>query len=242
MESYSFTDKGLREINEDSIGYKSIGERSLYIVADGLGGHDRGEVASKIAVETFMDYFENEYNAETFIDDCMQATQKRLKDEQEKLGEGSQMRTTVVCLLVDGGRFKYANVGDSRIYAVQKSLFTKKLSRLSRDHSVLQVLLDTGEITEAEMRFHPDRNRLLRALGSDMPEKFYNESEWNKIDNIVGFYLCSDGAWEGVSDEDILNAFVTKKSATEIGALIKEQVTKHLEETGDNNSGIIVKL
>lgn len=242
MESYSFTDKGLREINEDSIGFKSLGDRSLYIVADGLGGHDRGEVASKLAVDTFLDIFENEYNADTFVSDAMNATQNKLKEEQEKLGENSQMKTTVVCLLIDGDKYKYANVGDSRLYAVSKSLFTKKLVRMTRDHSVLQVLLDTGEITEEEMRFHPDRNRLLRALGSEMPEKFFNESEWIKKDSIVGFYLCSDGAWEGVSDEEILDAFASSKSATETGTIIKKHVMEHLEETGDNNSGIIVRL
>lgn len=235
------SDKGLREHNEDSVGYKVIGDRAVFVVADGLGGHDKGEVASAMAVDTFLRIFEDEYNPNDYISKSMQTAQQEILTAQETVPANANMKTTVVCIVIDGDRYKYANVGDSRLYVVDRVADNVRVARLTKDHSVPQLLVETGEIDEREIRFHPDRNRLLRALGSEMRENFWNESEWQPLENAEGFLLCSDGLWEGVMDIEILNAFTKRNNAEETCEYIKEQVVRHLEDTMDNYSGIIIR-
>ena len=163
------TDVGLvRSANEDSIGYShsddNNGNGTIFVVCDGMGGHIGGTIASKTAVERIIEYFKKDYydnpfvalnNAITFANE-----QIYLKTKTEPSLSG--MGTTCTILLCRDDKFYIAHVGDSRGYIYESN----KIYRLTKDHSYVQQLVDSGiDMTEEEMESHPRKNEILRALG-----------------------------------------------------------------------------
>jgi serine/threonine protein phosphatase PrpC len=203
----ALTDVGLfRQLNEDTWNWTELGEGVyLYVVADGMGGHDSGEVASTLAASTIcsvahdrMRSLENPTaeSVENVLDEAFQAannTVKNLADER-----GSDMGTTLVAVLTVGDDLALmANVGDSRGYLLRGDT----LHPVTRDHSLVARMVEQGRITPAEARTHPHGNILLRTVGTErdvQPDIVAVETE--SEDRLL---LCSDGLWGEVEDEDI---------------------------------------
>lgn len=186
----SKTDKGrVREQNEDAFGYKE----QLFVVADGMGGHQAGEIASAIVVETILAMtFTDRIDLE--LEKAILKANDAILEEVSRRPELSGMGTTVVSMVVEAPTIYIAHVGDSRIYRLHEG----QLCQLTYDHSLVAELVKTGEITESEARHHPQRNILTQALGSRGELKIdFGQIEWVAGDKYL---LCSDGL-SGMLDE-----------------------------------------
>jgi protein phosphatase len=207
------TDVGLsRQLNEDNWGWVRLCDRAkLYVVADGMGGHDGGEVASALAVQSICRYAcdghdvekVDEDTLETLLDVSFQAANNTVKDHAE--ANGIDMGTTLVSILiVDHSVGFLANVGDSRGYLLRDGT----LHQVSKDHSLVQKMVERGRITAEEARTHPHSNILLRTVGTERDidiDIFRVELESG--DKVM---MCSDGLWGEVEDRDmetILNTY-----------------------------------
>lgn len=226
-----YTDVGGRKNNEDSLTV-AVGEQGyLFVVADGLGGHDNGEEASAIAAESIKYSFEREGAAFDPERAIVRANELILKKQAE---EKSSMKTTVTLAWVGEHRTYLAHVGDSRIYAFDG----ERIVYQSLDHSVSQMAVTAGEIRPTELRSHSDRNKLTRALGVSEDVRPYvymlDNSEY------TGLLLCSDGFWEYVYEEEML---ASVKSSEEPRKWIDELRKLHdgrARGGHDNNTAIAV--
>lgn len=193
------SEKGEREHNEDSVGYKQLGDRYCFVLADGLGGHGKGEVASRIVVDSILSHFENCYKREIFLTESLAIAQEQLLMEQKKNNCPTEMKTTVVCLLIDDDYVQWGYAGDSRLYMFQK----RKYAHRTLDHSVPQMLVLSKEIKEKEIRFHEDRNRLLKVMGMAYDKMVFEVSQPLERKENRQFLLCSDGFWEFVLEKEM---------------------------------------
>ncbi len=216
----------VRSHNEDVI--SSLPEQGLYIVADGMGGQAGGGLASRIAVQTV----ERLAAQNTSLREAIAAADRSITDAISA-GEGNaRMGTTIVVLQIRKNDYRVAWVGDSRAYRVNEGI-----ERLSRDHSLVQELLDRGAIGEDEAREHPRRNVITRALGSiDGLEAAVGESS-GSINAGDIFILCSDGLHGLVSDRDIRD---TVTSSVTPQAAADALVHKALDAGGMDNVSVIV--
>lgn len=196
------TNKGERGINEDSIGVARNKDLYCFILADGLGGHGGGDLASASVVKTIQDYFsQNGEFSQQCMENCIMQAQNKLLEVQERMNKTNEMKTTLVILIMDEKKALWGHVGDSRLY----HFFGKKQWIRTRDHSVSQMLVELGEIKESEIRGHEDRNRVLKVLGTEWDTPQY------EIDQPVmltggkdSFLLCTDGFWELVEEKVML--------------------------------------
>ena len=203
-----FTDKGGRAINEDCAEAVRDGKRYCFIVCDGLGGHGMGDVASRLVTDRLKEYF-YECDTEKFAKTAMFAAQKVLLTAQLENPKLKNMRTTAVILLTDGEKGIVLHIGDSRMYRFREGHI---LSRTT-DHSIPQMLCRLGEISEQEIRLHPDRNKLLRALGDDGEALRFDRSDFD-VKEGDAFLLCSDGFWEPVT-ENIMEKYLSDRKKAE---------------------------
>ncbi len=211
------TDVGLvREANEDAY----LADPPVFVVADGMGGHDRGDVASAIVIEEFTRLASEGYDAKhgaEVVATTLQAVQERILafDAEQRAGgadaDFSAGTTAVVALLVDsvsGPVWLLANVGDSRIYRFNDG----ELEQVSVDHSLVQELVDAGEITEAAAAVHPSRNVITRALGgSALPGGVSGEADYFLLPLAAAerLLLCSDGV-SGMLQHDQIGAILAE--------------------------------
>jgi PPM family protein phosphatase len=197
------TDVGLvREVNEDS----HLAVPPVFVVADGMGGHDGGDIASRIVVEEFARLADTGYDVRRgreAVASTLGQCQRRLQQygDTHRGSDGGRWQggtTAVVALLVQeegGPGWLLANLGDSRIYRFTRG----RLTRVSVDHSVVQELVDAGEITEEQTAVHPERHIVTRALGGpDRPEPDYFVVPFADAERIL---LCSDGVTEMLTDD-----------------------------------------
>lgn len=213
-----FTDFGSREKNEDTCGSACHGESLCFVVADGLGGHGGGEVASQIAVNTVCEIFVKEGWSEQFFENVFTKVQRRILKEQEIQHAPSRMKTTLVVLVIHDKKAHWAHIGDSRLYFFKNG----KIKKRTLDHSVPQMLALSGEIKELEIRHHPDRNRLMRVMGirGDVPR--YEVGSPVKLAGNQAFLLCTDGYWELIEEKHMEQSLAQSKSVKEwIGQMNK---------------------
>lgn len=232
-----FTNEGSRENNEDSVGMYQDGEAYCFMLADGLGGHGMGEVASQLAIETAVGRFAQGEREEAFLQEAFEAAQEVIAARQQEDRRCRDMKTTLVVLDIEKDRIRWGHIGDSRLYYFVKG----KLKERTLDHSVPQMLVSAGEIKEKEIRHHPDRNRLLRVLGTDQEEVNYQESQWVNRSGRQAFLLCSDGFWELIEEKKMETAL--KKAPTPEAWIkaMREIVCKNGRGTNmDNYSAVAV--
>ncbi|MDO4454744.1 MAG: protein phosphatase 2C domain-containing protein [Eubacteriales bacterium] len=204
-----FSRQGKRENNEDCIRMKEKKGASVFLLADGLGGHGAGEVASQMTVEYGARLFEQMEVYDRYLPELFENAQRRLLDRQRLYHASEQMKTTLVALLLDGKKAAWAHVGDSRLYFFENGFLKKRTA----DHSVPQMLVKSGEIAEEEIRTHPDRNRLLRVIGSEWTEDSYDLSRVIELKEGMSFLMCSDGFWEYITEEWMEKTLQNAKSA-----------------------------
>lgn len=186
------TDIGqVRAANEDYMGYFNTVNGHVFVVCDGMGGHVGGATAAQIGVESVRKFFE--YKAYENLPEALR--QSILYANQQIIAHAQQnpqlrgMGTTIVLLVVKEGQVWYAHVGDSRIYLQSKG----KLIRLTKDHSMVQGMVDQGLISEAEAESHPQKNQLSRALGAiSTIEVDVSAAPINPAAGDI-FMLCTDG-------------------------------------------------
>lgn len=202
------TDRGrVREQNEDFITCQEPETRDeeetfgwIYIVADGVGGADAGEFASRYATTQTLAHYTEDTEQAHFghrLVKAMQAANTDLRTHVAELNDGKRMATTMVAAVVTDGRAYIANVGDSRAYHWRD----KSLRQITKDQSLVAKLLEEGAITEEEAASHPHRNVILFSIGSEKTPKI----DLFEIALALGdkIFLCSDGLTRHVSDDEI---------------------------------------
>ena len=190
-----------REINEDYFGTFSGSYGRLLIVCDGMGGHEGGEIASRLAVETIRNYFENlgtDFNPDEGIKNAIQKANEVIIAAAKTKIELSEMGSTVVLVLVKDGYAYAANLGDSRIYRIRNG----EIQQITTDHSLVQQMVDSNVISPEEAKTHPKKNIITKALGIDeiakpeLPEPF----QLMVNDCLI---LCTDGLTNHVNNNEI---------------------------------------
>lgn len=200
MVSYAELSKdGGRPVNEDAVAVRESGGRMFFVLADGLGGHGAGEVASQIAVQKSVQAFEEGLPPDELLPAAIIAAQNALIEEQRRVGRMEDIKTTITLLLLWDGKARWAHVGDSRVYRFAGH----KPAERTLDHSVPQMLVSQGEIRERDIRFHEDRNRLTRVLGMEWDAPRYAASEETPVAAPAAFLMCSDGFWELIDEKDM---------------------------------------
>jgi len=217
----------VRDHNEDSI--LADKEAGLWVVADGMGGHESGEVASAIA----CDVISKQIMAGSGLSTAIQTSHHEILSAGQSGVGAVGMGTTVVALQVHGNDFDIAWVGDSRVYLWDG----EQLRQVSKDHSLVQKLLDSGLLTPETARNHPDSNLIYQCLGT-------LELQNVQVDHISGQFLknqkillCSDGLSDEVEDVDIAKIFAAGGSDQE---LCERLVQAALDNTGSDNVSVIV--
>ena len=198
---------GDREPNEDFAAAEYSGGRYCFTVADGLGGHGRGEVASRLVCETAQQYFKD--HRECSIETMFEAAQEKLLEKQREENVVDAMKTTLNVLVVGGNGIQGGHVGDTRSYYFKKN----KLVSRTKDHSVPQMMVSMGEIKDKDIRHHVDRNRLLRVMGIEWNKPQYVLSGEIKPGHKQAFLMCTDGFWEYIEEKDMEKCL---KKATDV--------------------------
>lgn len=203
-----WTDIGnYRETNEDFVDYDITREYGFYIVCDGIGGHRAGEIASREAVELIKNYIREFYNrsiAPHILESAIQKANRevfRMSSENESY---SGMGTTITCALDVGNEVYVAHAGDSSAYLIKDD----RIAKLTRDHSLVQEMVDGGTLTEEEMVHHPQKNIITRSLGTHDELKLdILEVEKEHFDHML---LCTDGLTDYVTQEEMLAAHLAQ--------------------------------
>lgn len=223
IDFYTYSGVGGRPVNEDSL----IFGEGYYVVSDGLGGHVNGEIASSAAVRHIADNYRSDISAETVAELLVGAD-----EAVRRYGEGG--KATIAALFTDNDKIRISNVGDSRVYYFrQGSIFFR-----TRDHSVCQLAVDMGQMTDDEVRHSPDRSGLLKVLGEAEPVKL--PKPYDLIDPQDGdaFLICSDGFWEHVYDQEMIDDLLASKNAREWLELMLKRQLLRAEDKDDNYTAI----
>jgi len=223
MNVFFETNKGLmRENNEDNLIVEEFDKYSLYAVADGMGGHKAGEVASSIAIEKIRSYFvekvwTEDFQPPSFIIESVKHANDKIREKAFENDEYFGMGTTVTMAVVDKKQniLYIGNVGDSRAYLLRND----DIKQITTDHTYVHELMKDGRITAEEAKTHPKRNVITRALGSEeIVHADIFEIEFHRNDILL---LCTDGLTTHVSDDEMLKIIKEYGSSESVQKLIK---------------------
>ncbi len=234
---HGITDTGMvRDHNEDCFSCADLDESVLFVVADGMGGHDAGEVASRIAVEAVCKEVckgaEKKNKPIELIRRAVLQANRAVASEGEK--KGSNMGTTLGVALVAENKAYIANVGDSRVYWIEDG----SIKQVTEDHSLVAKLVAAGKLTKDEARRHPKSNLLYRTIGTDQEVKVDTFTvELKKGGSIL---LCTDGLWGEVRDEDIHGVCVTEKDIQAACAKLVQMANRNGGK--DNITAVVVRV
>ena len=234
---HGITDTGVRRMqNEDALALREFGKDALFVVADGMGGHDAGEVASGIAVETVertvRDGREGGEHPLMLVTRAVQQANAAVRSEA--MGRGSNMGTTLTVALVVDGTAHIASVGDSRVYWFANGSITQ----ITKDHSLVAKLVELGKLTHEEARTDPRSNLLLRTIGSE--ETVVVDAFQVPLSRGGTLLLCTDGLWGEVSDETMQRICAEEPFTEVICARLVQQANGNGGK--DNITAIVVKV
>ena len=219
------SDVGLkRTLNEDFASYLEKEEFKIYVVADGMGGHNAGEVASKMAAERIVSYVDEKFSSckvENLIDEAIKKVNRDIFNFSNTNENLSGMGTTVTACFITKSFIHIANVGDSCCFAIRNN----EIRKITKDHSLVQELVDSGSISEKEAENHPKKNIITRALGTSSTVSVdVFQLDNNEYDLYI---LCSDGLTNELTKEEILQVVTEEKdyinSANKLVYLAKEK-------------------
>jgi len=232
------TRTGGRDINEDYCGFLELGEAACWVVADGLGGYQGGEAASRVAVEAALSSFRaNPQLSPAALQSHIDAAQQAVLEVQKAQPRFSTMRSTIVVLITESSRACWAHVGDSRLYCFENG----SIVFYTTDHSVVQAMVDAGELSRDQIRHNEDRNRLLRCLGNPIGDLRPTILEHPR--NLIGgtsFLLCTDGFWENITETEMEVDYTKTEAPGEWLACMTDRVMDHITEESDNYTAILV--
>jgi serine/threonine protein phosphatase PrpC len=229
-----YTDQGGRRENEDSYGVFTKGITVCAVVADGLGSYGGGKAASTKAVELVENFYKS---SPEISSDMIASCVAKINNEILAMQTGEcRMMTTLAVLYLSGSQCIWAHVGDTRLY----HFIDNKLVKMTIDHSVPQQAVLAGEITQAEIRHHKDRNKLIRALGQNGDVKadiseFEDVSEGNHA-----FLLCTDGFWEYVEEDDMMQTLSESPNPVVWIRRMTELLQQRVNGKNDNNTAVAV--
>lgn len=239
MKAFSITDIGeRRRINQDYVfcSENTIGKLpNLFIVADGMGGHNAGDYASRFCVEFFSQKIE-ESEIDTLISSIHTAlteTNEALRAKAQEQTELEGMGTTFVVATIFDKEMHVANIGDSRLYVIGK-----EMKQITEDHSLVEAMVKTGELDRNEARVHPNKNIITRALGANtIVEPDFFEVSLEDGDTVL---MCSDGLTNMLEDETIEKIIREHDDPETAAATLVKQANKNGGK--DNIAIIIIKL
>ena len=229
LSAYAYTNRGGRDHNEDSL--RASAEQGIFVLADGLGGHRCGEVASQAAVDAiFTGMAQAEALEEAGLLDLFRSANEELLRRQAQPGQ-EEMRTTAVALKLAGSTAVWAHIGDSRLYRFSNG----ELAGVTADHSVTYRKFLGGEISYMDVYHDDDRSSLLRAMGNPVCTPEGGEGPAGPGD---AFLLCSDGFWEFVYNEEMLVDCLKSRTPEEWA---RRMLLRHIRRTppGNDNFSLI---
>lgn len=248
IKAYNLQELGQRQNQEDSLFPalgKSTSDDRLFVLCDGMGGHEKGEVASATVCETISSTILSEWNPNEALSDelflqALSAAYDALDAKDN--GEERKMGTTLTFLCLHTNGATVAHIGDSRVY--QLRLASKKSpARIvfrTQDHSLVNDLVKIGEITEEEAKHHPQKNVITRAMQPCQEHRAKADiAHLTDIQPGDYFYMCSDGMLEETSDENILN-IITKPNVTDEKKL--ERLRQVTEDNKDNHTAHLIHI
>lgn len=233
----SSTDKGRhRAINEDSI--LCLRTENFYMVADGVGGHNSGELASKLATELIEAYIKthpiisitDESALKNYFLNSLLEVNASILEQAHRIPENLGMATTVVLAYIAFGKAYVVNIGDSRAYLIRDG----NMLQITEDHSYVNTLLKQGIITQEEAVNHPKRNLITKALGSE--EKVEPDFYMFKIYEGDRILLCSDGLYNEIEEKEMSTL---AQQAVSIEVMVQELVRRANEYGGRDNISVI---
>ncbi|WP_010530490.1 Stp1/IreP family PP2C-type Ser/Thr phosphatase [Lentibacillus jeotgali] len=239
MKAYFQTDQGrVRPHNEDDGGvfYNRTGQM-LAIIADGMGGHQAGDVASKMATSFVRDKWQqtDDFNSseasETWLKETLEEANLALLEHAQNNEACAGMGTTVVGVICTDEFIAVAHVGDSRCYKLSGEGFVQ----ITEDHSLVNELVRSGQISEEDAEHHPRKNVLLKALGTETDIAADTQSmKWERENKLL---LCSDGLTNKVTDEE-LSSFIKKDP--DLGAVSNDMVELANNRGGEDNISLVI--
>jgi serine/threonine protein phosphatase PrpC len=197
------TDRGGRNYNEDACGHWHSDRHLCCVLADGAGGHGGGDIASKLIVQELISRFAHEPTCDgPALGSLLRQTNTALIEQRMPGTARADMHSTAVCLVIDfvDHQAHWAHAGDSRLYWLRGG----RVHARTRDHSLVQALVDAGVISEAQMQGHAQRSELRSALGVPADQLEVSSAEgFDAVQAGDVFVLCTDGLWEYISDEKL---------------------------------------
>ena len=248
IKAYNLQELGQRQNQEDSLFPalgKSTSDDRLFVLCDGMGGHEKGEVASATVCETISCTILSEWNPNEALSDelflqALSAAYDALDAKDN--GEERKMGTTLTFLCLHTNGATVAHIGDSRVYQLRPAS-KKSPARIvfrTQDHSLVNDLVKIGEITEEEAKHHPQKNVITRAMQPCQEHRAKADiAHLTDIQPGDYFYMCSDGMLEEASDENILN-IITKPSVTDEQKL--EMLRQVTEDNKDNHTAHLIHI
>lgn len=242
MNIFGLTDKGIvRSNNQDAFATGQLSDKAYFaIVCDGMGGANGGNIASTMAVDSLSASLKSGYrdnmndsSVRNLLDSAVNSANIRVFDKSRENSELRGMGTTVVICLIIGEQLYIAHAGDSRAYILRDG----NLTQITRDHSIVQSMIEEGKLTADEAKFHPRKNVITRALGveeSINPE--FNIYDLIKNDMLL---LCTDGLSNFIEPNDIKAILLNEKLDDPTLQLIE---TANKNGGGDNITAVVAKI
>lgn len=222
------THVGLRRTrNEDT--YYADAALGLFLVADGMGGHQHGEVASALVRDAMVDLVTRGHS----LIESVQGAGERLLAHTRQSIDVLPMGTTIAALRISGDSYEVAWVGDSRIY-----MWKQGLRQISHDHSLVQALVEAGQLDPAQASLHPQRNVLTQALGVTTSEQLHIGMARGRLEAGTGFLLCSDGLTDDVDDASIARMVARTDLAAQ--ECVDQLLLSALDHGGDDNITVLI--
>ena len=224
----------VREKNEDSFAlFEGFPNADLVIVADGMGGHRSGDVASKMAIESIRNHLQERFLSVPILRESIEIANRNIFERAQQDQECVGMGTTLVLAMLEAQSALIANVGDSRAYHFAAG--SGALRQVTMDHSLVQELLNCGEINEQKAKNHPYQNVITRALGTKQSVDIdFFEVDWAFGDSIL---LCSDGLTRYISEPILTKKLLQNKP---VQTLCDDLVAMAKQAGGQDNITVVV--
>lgn len=237
MISHYVTDAGLTRRENQDYGYAScepIGNLpNLFVVADGMGGHNAGDFASRCAVTVLVDSVKKNmsFNPIKIIRHAIETANEQIYQQAEKDPSMKGMGTTLVVATIVGHYAYVANVGDSRLYLSDEH----EVTQITRDHSFIEEMVRRGEISREDARFHPDKNIITRAVGTgpSVEIDFFDV----ELEEGCRILMCSDGLSNMVGDEELHEILCSSKKIGETAQILVDRAN---ENGGRDNISVVI--
>lgn len=234
---YQESRRGARKSNQDRIAYSYSRDALLMLVADGMGGHLHGEVAAELAMQSITAAFKRKAkpglpDPRAFLHQAIIAAHHAIVEHAAQAKLAEVPRTTCVACVVQEGAACWAHAGDSRLYHIRNGTVLAQ----TKDHSLVQQLIDRGRIREEAVAAHPERNRIFNCLGSERPPRV-DLSELTRLDPGDTLILCSDGLWGPLSSK-IISAAMLKDGIMQAVPELLDEAERRAGHECDNLSVI----